>query len=161
MGVKESKENVVVIEITAKTLVMILATALVLGFLSYYFLSFFSPPSPELKIGDINVKPLSGKASLKGNITNQGNVSGEVYASYEINSTVCLVVGEKPVVGEWIIVEVRDPEGHVVWVDQRKTGKNGCIPVYFGLKPDAVKGKYMLYASCRTAKASEAFMVGG
>lgn len=156
---ERSGENVIVIEVSIKTLIAMVVVALILGFSLYYLHKLFSPPPPELKVGDVDVKPM-GEA-LGGNVTHGGNVSQGVYGSYEVKSTVCLVAGGNPIVNEWVIVEVRDPEGRIVWVDQQRTNKEGCIVVHFGLLPSALEGKYTLYVSSKIAKVSKEFIVGG
>ncbi|OYT28087.1 MAG: hypothetical protein B6U95_04850 [Thermofilum sp. ex4484_82] len=149
---REDNEKEIVIEITPKVLVKILIAAFILGLVMYNALQFFAPKQPELKVENINVKPLK-------NQTKVNPLKNQVYAKYEINSTICLKKDSKPIIEEWVIVDVRDPNGNIVWVDQLKTDDNGCIHLHFGLKPDALKGKYIIYASCKLAKTSKEFYV--
>ncbi len=71
-----------------------------------------------------------------------------------------LKVGFEPVRNMPIAVEVRDPRGNIVWVDQATTDENGCFVIRFKLSSKAMHGVYTIYVSCKVARAKYTFEVG-
>ena len=61
--------------------------------------------------------------------------------------------------GSLVAIQVTDPQGLTVWVDQQKASSDGKFTSSFRLKSDARLGTYTVYASASEGKATASFKV--
>ena len=61
--------------------------------------------------------------------------------------------------GQSCAIQVKDPVGATVWVDQKTAGSDGSFTSSFRLKRDARTGTYSVYVSCAAGRASATFRV--
>ena len=61
--------------------------------------------------------------------------------------------------GQSCAIQVKDPVGATVWLDQKTAGSDGSFTSSFRLKKDARTGTYKVYVSCAAGKASTTFRV--
>jgi len=128
-------EREIVIVLEWRHIVGICVGAVLLGVLAFYLRGYFSPRF-EVSVGEGVFKP--------GSVV---RFSGVLRSGFS-------PIGNMPVA-----VEVRDPGGNVVWVDQVVTGGDGSFGVVFRLRSDAVRGVYTVYVSCRVVKTKFTFRV--
>jgi len=131
-----SEEREIVIVLRFKHIILIVSTIIFVICLWFLIRSFFSP-SFHIEEGVSKVYKPGDLVELKGK----------------------LVAGLSPVSNVPVIVEIRDPNGLIVWIDQLVTQADGSFIIKFRLRPDASKGVYKVYVSCSVAKTNFEFKV--